>query len=79
MIATGRSTVHTRSISDGIVDAARSSGVEKVRTEGYADGNWILIDLNTIVVHVFTPDLRDFYNLERLWGAVESARRSNLA
>ncbi|GAC1419615.1 MAG: hypothetical protein NVSMB5_11640 [Candidatus Velthaea sp.] len=44
------------------------------RTEGYNDGGWILIDLGPVVVHVFTPDQRQFYNLERLWGRVSEAR-----
>jgi ribosome-associated protein len=42
------------------------------RTEGYSDGGWILLDLGSVVAHVFTPDLRTFYNLERLWGAPEA-------
>ena len=44
------------------------------RTEGYHDGGWILIDLGDIVAHIFTPDQRSFYNLERLWGRVAEAR-----
>ena len=68
VLATGRSKIQTRSIADAIVQSARENGFPPARTEGYADGGWILIDLGPIVVHVFTPDQRQFYNLERLWG-----------
>lgn len=68
MIATGRSRVQTRAIADAIEEAAKKSGLRVVRTEGYVDGGWILLDLATVVVHVFTPEQRAFYNLERLWG-----------
>ena len=71
VIATGRSKIQTRSIADAIVKEARSAGYNVARTEGYADGGWILIDLGPIVAHVFTPEQRTFYNLERLWGAPE--------
>ncbi len=72
VIATGRSKIQTRSIADAITHGAREAGFYVARTEGYADGGWILIDLGTIVVHVFTPEQRAFYNLERLWGAPEA-------
>jgi ribosome-associated protein len=68
VIATGRSKIQTRSIAD----KAREAGFPVARTEGYADGGWILIDLGPVVAHVFTPEQRTFYNLERLWGATES-------
>jgi ribosome-associated protein len=73
VIATGRSKIQTRSIADGITQAVRDAGFAVARTEGYADGGWILIDLGTVVAHVFTPDQRAFYNLERLWGATDTA------
>jgi len=72
VIATGRSKIQTRAIADSVVDKARAAGFRVARTEGYADGGWILIDLGSIVAHVFTPDQRAFYNLERLWGAPEA-------
>lgn len=66
-IVTGRSKIQTRAIADAIVEAARGEGFLVNRIEGYADGSWILIDLGNIIVHVFTPEDRAFYNLERLW------------
>lgn len=73
VVVTGRSTIQTRSIADAIVDKAEEAGV-RARLEGHADGGWILIDLGHVVVHVFTPEQRQFYNLERLWGRVAEAR-----
>lgn len=67
VIVTGRSKIQTRSIADSISEKAKEHGVKVSRIEGYADGNWILIDLGNVVVHVFTPEQRTFYNLERLW------------
>ncbi len=74
VIVTGRSKIQTRSIADAITDAARTAGFTVARTEGYNDGGWILIDLGPVVAHVFTPDQRQFYNLERLWGRPAEAR-----
>jgi ribosome-associated protein len=74
VIVTGRSKIQTRAIADEIIESVRRSGLGVARTEGYVDGGWILIDLGTVVVHVFTPELRTFYNLERLWGTTETRR-----
>lgn len=67
VIITGRSKVQTRAIADAIAQKVEEAGMRVGRIEGYADGNWILIDLGNVVVHVFTPEQRAFYNLERLW------------
>ena len=71
-IVTGRSKIQTRSIADAIAQAVKNSGYHIARTEGYTDGNWILLDLGSVIVHVFTPEMRQFYNLERLWASGES-------
>jgi len=73
VVVTGRSPIQTRSIADAVVEKAEAAGL-KPRVEGYADGGWILIDLGNVVAHVFTPEQRQFYNLERLWGRVAEVR-----
>jgi ribosome-associated protein len=77
VVVTGRSKIQTRSIADAITEAAREAGHPVARTEGYSDGGWILIDLGDIVAHIFTPEERAFYNLERLWGRVAEARAAD--
>ena len=76
VIVTGRSNVQTRAIADAIIEKSKEAGFGVARTEGYSDGNWILIDLGSVVAHVFTPESRAFYNLERLWGAGTRATRA---
>lgn len=77
VVVTGRSKIQTRSIADAIAEKVREAGNSAPRIEGYADGGWILLDLGSVVVHVFTPDQRAFYNLERLWGPLPEARVSS--
>jgi ribosome-associated protein len=73
-IVSGRSKVQNRAIADAIVEAVRAHGFGVLRVEGYADGSWILIDLGNVIAHVFTPEQREFYNLERLWGSAAERR-----
>lgn len=70
-IVTGRSKIQTRAIADAIVESCKAQGLTVKRVEGYSDGSWILLDLGNAIVNVFTPDQRQFYNLERLWSEVE--------
>jgi ribosome-associated protein len=72
-IVSGRSNVQTRAIADAIVEAVEREGGTTGKTEGYADATWILLDLGTVIVHVFTPEQRSFYNIERLWAEAPPA------
>jgi len=68
VIATGDSDTHTRAISENIIDRARESGFRPVGVEGINQGQWVLMDFVGLIVHVFLGPVRDFYQLERLWG-----------
>jgi len=66
LICTGTSTKHTQSIADAVYEKAKEQK-KQVLIEGYNEGTWILLDLGEVVVHIFTQDKRDLYNLEGLW------------
>ena len=66
IIASGTSGVHVRSLADDLEAELEKDGVRPRTVEGRTSG-WILLDYGTLVVHLFTPDQREFYNLERLW------------
>ena len=75
VLATGRSLIQARAIADAVVEACEDDYGSPVRTEGYNEGGWILVDYGPVIVHVFLPQSREFYNLERLWGPRQTARR----
>jgi len=68
VVATGRSDRQLRAIADSIEKAMKQVGVVPLGIEGYAEGNWVLIDLDDVIVHVFVPEAREHYDIERLWG-----------
>ena len=67
VICTGRSDVHVRAICDRIEETLSEAGETAVAREGVAHGRWALLDYGDVVVHVFQPESRAFYDLERLW------------
>jgi len=68
VIASGTSDTHVRSSAERVVTALRERGLRPHHVEGLSQGRWALLDFVDFVVHVFHPSLRDFYQLERLWG-----------
>ena len=67
LICTGTSSRHTQAICDAIVEELKKSGHAPTHVEGYAQGEWILVDYLNFIVHIFTERARQFYDLERLW------------
>jgi ribosome-associated protein len=72
VIASGNSDRHVRSIAERVVEKAKAAGFRPLGTEGARDGEWVLVDLQDIVVHVMLPRVREFYGLERLWDSGEA-------
>jgi ribosome-associated protein len=69
IIASGTSTRHVRALADEVQVKAKAAGFMPVGVEGEQDGEWVLIDLAGVIVHVMLPSARTFYDLERLWTA----------
>ncbi|MGZ4293935.1 MAG: ribosome silencing factor [Solirubrobacteraceae bacterium] len=72
VIATGRTDRQTRAIHDAIHEGMKARGILPRRVEGLSEAKWILMDYLDVVVHIFTPDTRDYYRLEQLWGEAPS-------
>ena len=67
LICTANSSTHIKTLSDEVSKVLEEQGERTLRTEGYRNGGWVLVDFGCLVVHLFTEEVRKFYNLERLW------------
>ena len=68
IIASGTSNRQTRGLASSVEDKAREIGLQVIATEGEETGEWVLVDIGDIVVHVMQPAIRTYYNLEEIWG-----------
>ena len=73
LICTASSARHARSLADGLTEMCKQQKYEILRTEGYQEGQWVLVDLNDIIVHIFQEPVREMYRLESLWAGAEPA------
>lgn len=79
IIASGRSARHVGAIADHIVRKLKEAGSGRARIEGQTNCDWVLIDAGDVVVHLFRPEVREFYALERIWGDGPDATRHRKA
>ncbi|MBD0414166.1 ribosome silencing factor [Tianweitania sp. Rool2] len=69
VVASGRSHRHVAAVSDHLLKALKDAGFGTARVEGLAGADWVLIDSGDVIVHVFRPEVREFYNIEKMWMA----------
>jgi ribosome-associated protein len=74
VIASGTSDRHVRSVAQRVVEKTKQAGFRPHGVEGQQDSDWVLIDLNEMIVHVMLPRVREFYGLEKLWGMTATKR-----
>ncbi len=67
VIGSGASNTHVRSLADELEEKLKEAGIVPERIEGYRSNSWVLLDYGSVVIHVFTQEARDFYDLDRLW------------
>ncbi len=76
IVTSGRSNRHVGAIADHLIEALKDHGVRNLRVEGQPHCDWVLIDAGDIIVHVFRPEVRSFYNLEKMWGMDRPGERA---
>ncbi len=77
IVASASSSRQTKAIANNVLEKLKELGVQARGTEGEREGEWVLVDLGDIVVHIMLPATRAYYNLEQLWGAAEGTRSAS--
>ena len=67
VVTSGRSNRHVSAVADQLVKALREGGFSKPRIEGLPHADWVLVDAGDVIVHIFRPEVREFYNIEKMW------------
>lgn len=69
IIASGLSQRHLAALSDKLLELFKKLNIKSPHVEGYPNHDWILVDIGDMIIHLFRPEIRDFYNLEKMWGS----------
>lgn len=77
IVTTGRANRHVGAIAESVVKELGEAGMKGVHVEGLPNCDWVLIDTGDIIVHVFRPEVRTFYSLEKMWAPVRSATKAS--
>ena len=75
VIASGRSETQVQALSKAIVDELRDEGIKPIGVEGRSSARWVLLDYGSVIVHLFAPEEREYYGLERLWSEATQVAR----
>jgi ribosome-associated protein len=75
VIASGRSNRHVSAVADKLLQTLKAQASGPIRIEGLAQADWVLIDAGDVIVHIFRPEVRSFYNLEKLWSSEAPVER----
>ena len=78
IVASAESARQTKALARNVADKVKAAGGQVVSTEGEQTGEWVLVDLGSVIVHIMQPAIRDYYNLEQLWGGELPRRASPL-
>ena len=76
IVASGESSRQVKALARNVADKLRAAGAEIVGVEGEESGEWVLVDLGHVIVHVMHPAVREYYNLEELWTAPKTVRKT---
>ena len=77
VVTSGRSNRHVGAVADRVLEGLKQAGVPDARVEGMPHCDWVLIDAGDVIVHIFRPEVRSFYNLEKMWMTGLNERQSN--
>lgn len=76
IICSGRSTRHVVSLAENVIQQAKANGIHFIKSEGQETGEWVIVDLADVIVHVMLPNVREFYKLEDLWEPIKELRET---
>ena len=76
VIASGRSNRHVSAVADQVITAYKEAGLGNPKIEGLEGADWVLLDCGDVIVHIFRPEVREFYNLEKMWTAPDMGEKS---
>jgi len=76
VVTTGRVNRHVGAIAENVAKGLKESGIEAPHIEGLANCDWVLIDSGDVIVHIFRPEVREFYNLEKMWTSEKPAKKA---
>ena len=67
VVVTGRSSTHVKALAKKLVEACKKANIKNIKEEGKQQGDWLLVDVGDVIVHIFRQEVRNFYEIDKLW------------